>query len=140
MRQKLDQQVSPLAADLSDASIRQDLTPVGIKAALRIAEAWHLSALQTSQLLGVNERTWYRLRQSTPKSLSQDTLTRISALIGIYKGLRLLFSEPLASAWPARPNSNPIFAQETPVNAMIKGGIPMMLRTRGYVDALRGSL
>ena len=33
-----------------------------------------------------------------------DTLTRVSALIGIFKGLRLLFSEPLSDEWVRLPN------------------------------------
>lgn len=130
----------PEIADLSDASVRRELSPVAIKAAYRIAEAWDLSAAEISQLTGLNERTWYRLKDKTAKTLSQDTLTRVSALVGIYKGLQLLFSEPLASSWPTRPNSNALFAGETPIRAMIRGGIPAMMRARTYIDALRGGL
>lgn len=125
-------------ADLSDASVRRELSPVAIKATYRIAQAWGLPAGEISQLTGLNERTWYRLRDRATKPLSQDTLTRVSALVGIYKGLRLLFSEPLASSWPTRPNSNALFGGDTPVKAMIRGGIPKMLRVRTYIDALRG--
>ena len=33
------------------------------------------------------------------KKLGQDTLTRISLLIGIFKALHILYSEKLADAW-----------------------------------------
>ena len=44
----------------------------------------------------------------------------------------------MADRWPRLPNRGPIFASMTPVEAMIKGGIPRMLETRQYIDALRG--
>lgn len=131
---------APETADLSDTSVRWKLSPVAIKAASRIAEAWSLSTSDISQLMGINERTWYRLKDHPEKALSQDSLTRASALVGIYKGLKLLFSEPLASTWPTRPNTNPLFDRDTPVRAMIRGGIPKILRVRSYVDSLRGGL
>ncbi len=140
MLSNLDSTETSFIADLSDDSVREGLTPVAIKAVSRIADAWGLTASQTSRLLSLNERTWYRLRDNPTKPLNQDTLMRISALVGIYKGLRLLFSEPLVNTWPTRPNENPLFAKSAPIDAMIKGGIPMMLRVRGYIDALRGGL
>ena len=72
--------------------------------------------------------------------LSQDQLTRASAAIGVYKGLRLVFADDMALRWPRLDNSGPIFQRRTPVEAMIEGGIPLMLETRRYVDAVRGGL
>jgi len=72
--------------------------------------------------------------------LSQDSLTRISALVGLYKGLRLLFSQPLADEWVSRPNPEAIFENDSPLNFMIRGGIPAMLHIRNYIDALRGGV
>ena len=73
-------------------------------------------------------------------TLSQDTLTRISALVGIFKGLRLLFSEPLSDEWVRLPNKGPLFGGRRPLDAMIEGGIPIMLDVRRHIDALRGGL
>ena len=92
-------------------------------------------------MLGESDRTWFRIKaREWTGTLSQDALTRISALVGVYKGLHLLFSDPLADEWVRRPNTDPLFGGITPVDFMIKGGIPAMLETRGYVDALRGGL
>ncbi len=53
----------------------------------------------------VSERTWFRMKKGEwSGTLSQDTLTRISALVDIFKGLRLLFSEPLCDEWVRLPN------------------------------------
>ncbi|AYG64313.1 DUF2384 domain-containing protein (plasmid) [Rhizobium jaguaris] len=73
-------------------------------------------------------------------SLSQDSLTRVSALIGIFKGLRLLFSEPLADEWVKLANKGPLFEGRRPIDVMIEGGIPKLLLVRRHIDALRGGL
>jgi hypothetical protein len=72
-------------------------------------------------------------------TLSQDTLTRISALLGIFKGLRLLFSKPLSDEWVRLPNQGPLYGGRRPLDTMI-GGIPKMLEVRRHIDALRGGL
>jgi hypothetical protein len=64
----------------------------------------------------------------------------VSALVGIFKGLHLLFADQTANLWPQRTNSGPIFAGRRPVDAMIDGGIPCMLEVRRHVDAVRGGL
>lgn len=73
-------------------------------------------------------------------ALSQDVLTRASFLIGIYKGLHLLFSDPLADEWVSLPNDGPLFRGQRPIDVMIAGGIPVMLDVRRHIDALRGGL
>ena len=68
--------------------------------------------------------------------MSQDQLTRVSALVGVYKGLHLLFADETADEWARRPNRGPLFDRETPIEAMIEGGIPRMLDVRRYIDAV----
>ena len=46
----------------------------------------------------------------------------------------------MADCWVRLPNTGPLFAGRTPVQAMIDGGIPLMLEVRRHVDALRGGL
>ena len=45
---------------------------------------------------------------------------------------------PLANRWPKLTNSGAPFLNRTPVDYMKAGGLPAILETRGYVDALRG--
>ncbi len=129
------------AADLSDPDDRARLSTVAVKATARIAEFWGLTTPEICALLGgISERTWYRLKGGKAEAMGPDMLTRVSLLTGIFKGLRLLFSEPLADAWVRRPNRHPLFGGRAPIAAMAEGGIPRMLEVRGYVDALRGGL
>jgi hypothetical protein len=80
------------------------------------------------------------MKAAPPATMGQDMLTRASVLIGIFKGLRLLFAEPLADEWVKRPNRHALFGGRSPLAAMVAGGIPTMLQVRAYIDALRGGL
>lgn len=122
-------------------SDRRRLTGASVKAVLRLVDAWGGSNAEGAALLGVSESTWDRMKAGKWEGvLSQDQLTRASALIGVFKGLHLLFADSMADRWPMLENRGPVFDRKTPVQAMIEGGIPRMLETRQYVDALRGGL
>jgi hypothetical protein len=132
----------PPMADLADPAARARLTPSAIDAVIRLANLWRLTGAETCQLLGdVSERSWFRMKKDEwTGALSQDALTRVSALVGIFKGLRLLFSLPLADEWVRLPNKGPLFGGQRPLDLMLKGGIPVLLEVRQQVDALRGGL
>jgi hypothetical protein len=120
---------------------RARLTPTALTATKKLADAWKLTRDETAQLLAISPSKWDRVidsRQAQP--LSQDQLTRVSALVGIFKGLHLLFADGMADRWPRLRNSGPLFGERTPVEAMVEGGIPVMIDIRRYVDALRGGL
>lgn len=120
---------------------RARLTSVALKAFRSIAEQWALSNPEAAALLGVSDSTWDRIKRGAwDQPLSQDQLTRASAAIGVYKGLHLLFADAMADRWPKLPNRGPIFQRKSPVDAMIEGGIPLMLETRRYIDAVRGGI
>ena len=121
-------------------SERARLSEVAIKAFLALGKAWNLSNAEASALLGVSASTLDRVKRGYRPTLSQDQLTRVSALVGVYKGLHLLFVDETADEWARRPNRGPLFDRETPIQAMIEGGIPRMLEVRRYVDAVRGGL
>ena len=92
-------------------------------------------------LLGVSSSTWDRIKgDAWGQALSQDQFTRVSAMIGVFKALHLLFADAMADRWVRLPNSGPLFGNRAPIEAMIHGGIPAMLEVRRYVDALRGGL
>lgn len=131
----------PLQQTFADEDDRRRLTPTALKALVRLTRAWKLSQEQAAALLGVSRTTWVRIQSGRwPGPLSQDQFMRASALIGIYKGLHLLFADKLADRWPKLPNRGPLFGNVSPVDAMIEGGIPLMIDVRRHVDALRGGL
>ena len=118
---------------------RKRLTGTAVKAVLRLIDIWGGSNAEGAALLGVSESTWDRMKAGKWDGiLSQDQLTRASALIGVFKGLHLLFADDMADRWPRLENRAPVFNRKSPIEAMIEGGIPRMLETRQYVDALRG--
>ena len=120
---------------------RDRLGTVALKAFRRLSEQWHLDNDEAAALLGVSPSTWDRIKAGKwDSTLSQDQMTRVSAVVGVFKGLHLLFADSMADRWPKLPNKGPIFGRLSPVAAMIEGGIPRMLETRQYVDALRGGL
>lgn len=120
---------------------RRRLTGAAVKAVVRLVDAWDSSNAEGAALLGVSTSTWDRIKGGRWDGvLSQDQLTRASALIGVFKGLHLLFADDMADRWPRLANRGPIFDRMTPIQAMISGGIPRMLETRQYIDGLRGGL
>ncbi len=125
----------------ADEADRARLARVGLEAFRRLAAAWGLTGAESAALLGVSPSTWDRLKKAAAReTLSQDQLTRISALTGIYKGLHLLFADGMADRWPKLANAGPLFGGMSPVAAMIDGGIPRMLEVRRLIDAVRGGL
>src|SRR3546814_16123227 len=63
---------------------RRRLTGAAVKAVLRLVDAWGGSNAEGAALLGVSESTWDRMKAGRWDGvLSQDQLTRASALIGV---------------------------------------------------------
>lgn len=117
----------------------EDLQSVGLKAFARIAEAWELTQNEAAGLADMSLSTWKRAaRPGYGGTLTRDQLLRLSGLVGIFKSLELNFGAIVARAWVSRPNAGPEFDGARPVDAMIAGGLPKILRVRAYLDALRG--
>ena len=126
------------APDLADLATRKRLSPSAIEGFFRIAAKWHVRDEDARQLLGgVSTGSFYSLKKS-PRSLDQDTLTRISLLVGIFKALNILFGGRLANAWITLPNANPMFRGHTPLAYMLRLGLPGMMHVRQLLDARRG--
>ncbi len=114
---------------------------VALKAYSRIVDVWGLSLAQAAALADMSESTWKRAKKPNfSGSLTHDQLLRLSALIGIYKALKLYFDDPIALRWMTLPNTGPLFNGERPIDTMITRGLPQFLQVRFYLDALRGGL
>ena len=126
-----------LPADLSNKQVQKRLSPAARKAFFKIAAAWEIRDEEAKQLLGgISNGAFYQMKAGETKTpLDQDRLTRVSLLVGIFKALNTLYSQKLADSWIALPNTNPMFAGESPLAYMVKGGQPAMIRVRQLLDA-----
>jgi len=126
--------------NLADAGERARLSPSAIKAFLNITEKWELSEAQARGLLGGIASSTFHAWKTEPRGrrLDQDTLTRISLVIGIYKALHIYFGKPWPDRWVALANRGPMFAGQAPIDYMLRQGQPGMMQVRRMLDAWRG--
>ena len=75
--------------DLGDATTRARLSAPAIAAFFAIVERWEVRNEDAMALLGgISHGRYYELKKSRKGLLSQDELTRVSLLIGIFKASR----------------------------------------------------
>ena len=124
--------------DLTSRAARERLSPAALKAFFNTMARWKVRDEDARALLGgVTNGPYYEMKRNPDRTLDADRLTRVSYVIGIFKALGLLHSEALADAWVQRPNSNPLFGGVTPLEYMIRGGLPAMQNVRRLLDARR---
>jgi hypothetical protein len=132
----------PEIVDLSSREERKRLSASGLKALFNIAECWKLRSEDVRELLGgVANGSYFEMKKNPEgKVLDTDQMLRISYLIGIFKALNILHGRQLADEWVRLPNSNRIFGGRTPLEYMIRGGVPAMQTVRRLLDARRGGV
>jgi Protein of unknown function (DUF2384) len=124
--------------NLAIRSERERLSGPALKAFFNIMSRWQMRDEDARALLGgVSNGPFYEWKRDPDRTLDIDRLTRISYLIGIYKALNILHGKSLADEWVRLPNTNPIFAGDTPLAYMIRGGLPAMHAVRRLLDARR---
>jgi len=121
----------------------QDLNKIetaALNAFFNIARLWALRNDEEQILLGNPPRsTFYKWKKEKQGHLSQDTLERISYLLGIYKALQILLpNECAANAWPKKPNNAPLFNGQSALKKMLKGRVVDLADVRRFLDAERG--
>lgn len=119
---------------------RRALSGPALRTFFNIAGAWRLSVDEQRGLLGwPASSTFHKYKSGDHGTLSFDTLTRISLVIGIYKNLQILYPEPgFADGWVRMPNSHALFGGEPALRVMVGGGIDGLYRVRRLLDARRG--
>jgi len=112
----------------------------GLRAFARIAEAWGLTIAEQLKLLGIASRsTYFKWRREQTPRLPQDTLERLSYLLGIYKSLQILLPDPRAAdAWVRKPNDAGPFGGGSALDRMLSGQVADLYVVRQYLDAERG--
>jgi hypothetical protein len=131
---------APLPADRQDPLVRRRLSGPAIRTFFSIAAAWQLAGEEQRALLGwPASSTFYKYKAGDVGTLSYDTLTRVSLVIGIYKALHVLYPDAaLADRWVRLPNANPLFGGRPALALMIDGGIDGLHQVRRLLDARRG--
>lgn len=124
----------------SDPDVRRRLSGPALRTFFNIAAAWTLSVTEQRALLGwPAPSTFHKYKSGNHGTLSFDTLTRLSLIVGIYSGLQVLYPEAVfADAWVRTPNSHPLFGGRPAMALMTDGGIDGLLKVRRLIDARRG--
>jgi Protein of unknown function (DUF2384) len=130
-----------LAPDaLRDRKVRERMSPTAVRLFFRLADLWRLAIDQRRALLGdISKPTYHNWQNGKTGTLTRDQLERISLVLGIHKGLKLLFSdEASASRWFTSQNRDLPFGGDTPLNRTLRGSIDDLYAVRRYLDAWRG--
>jgi hypothetical protein len=131
----------PELVDITSPQERKRLGPSALRAFFNIVRCWQLRDEDAMHLLGgMASSTYYAMKKSPRRTLDGDTMLRISYLIGIFKALNILHGRTVADHWVTLPNRNPIFGGITPLEYMVRGGIPAIQIVRRLLDARRGGL
>ena len=129
--------LAPFATDIAP----ERMAAAGLRAFVRIAEAWGLSVDEQLALLGQPPRsTFFAWRKQPDKaSLSRDTLERLSNLLGIYKSLQILLPDAAAAdAWVRKSNAAELFGGRSALDRMLAGNVGDLNLVRRYLDGVRG--
>lgn len=125
---------------------RRRLSGPGLRTFLNIAKLWSLSEHEQRVVLGGPAPSTYRrwckkAREHDDLTLSADVLNRISATLGIYAALCVLFAgEDERICWLAQPHSAPVFAGRPPMSLVMSGALDDLLTLRRFLDAARGGI
>ena len=128
----------------AEAVREPELSPRGIdhgavkRGFFRIMDAWAIRDSDAQVLLGGPSRTtFYAWKKGDGGKLSHDTLERVSYVLGIYKALQLLFSNPdQADAWMKKPNA--AFGGQSALERALGGRVVDLAHVRQYLDFVRG--
>lgn len=137
------QQKAPVAQgelDRFDPVNRRRLSAPGLRTFLKIADHWSLNEQQRLLILGSPHRSRYtswckKVQLQKQITLNVDVLIRISALLGIYQALRILYTdEPHAVEWLRTPHNAIVFGGRPPLDLVTCGTQDGLLTVRRFLD------
>ncbi|RWY88988.1 DUF2384 domain-containing protein [Rhizobium leguminosarum] len=125
---------------------RKRLSAPALRTFLAIADLWGLSEEQRLLVLGYPSRSTYhnwakQAREHGTFTLDVDTLTRISAVLGIHQALGVLFSDEREGvAWLRTPHQALVFSGHPPLDIVTNGTQDGLMTVRRFLDGARGGL
>lgn len=137
---------SPMSSSSNDRNLfppddsQKELGEAALSGFYQIAADWGLSRDEQMTLLGGPSDSTFLDWEREPKvDLSDDTIERISYILGIWKALRILIPDDLqARAWVTKPNDNPMFGGQAPLSLMLKGRLQDLAEVRHFLDSRMG--
>lgn len=124
--------------DLAQEESRKHLARVVASLFVR----WELNNEQQLALLGLSPESRKLLpayrRGERPLPNARDILDRAGYLLGIHKGLRLLFPEDEALRFTWVQRRNRLLGDRTPLEVMLADGLIGLARVARFVDFQRG--
>lgn len=119
---------------------RRRLSAPAVRLFFRVADLWGLSVDQRRAILGdISRQTYHNWQKGGVAALTRDQLERISLVLGIVKGLRLVFAaDENALRWLKAANKDFEFGGKSPLDRMTRGGVNDLYAVRRYLDAWRG--
>ncbi|BCP51811.1 hypothetical protein K32_04280 [Kaistia sp. 32K] len=139
-------ELATVAPDRFAAPARRRLGGPGLRTFSAIADRWGLGEADRMRILGQPGRSTYfgwlaKARSGAELMLPVDTLIRISALLGIYQALKIVFpSDAEANRWLTTGNTGPLFGGQPPMALITAGTQDGMMLLRRHLDAWRGGL
>ena len=130
-----DPQTSMTPLDLSDRALRDQVSAGAARAFINFVACWQFSDEDACELPGIGNGAMSALKASEGLVLDEAQLTRISYLVGIFSALNIIFMENIADRWLRLPNTNPLFAGSSPIDYMIRHGLPAFAAVRRLLDA-----
>lgn len=120
--------------------VRRELSAPAMRTFFHVAAVWALNNEEQRALLGwPPESTFFKYKAGHVGTLGYDMLMRISLVLGIYKGLHILYPEAdLANRWVGLPNSNPLLGGKPALTLMTEAGIDGLYAVRRLLDGRRG--
>jgi hypothetical protein len=130
-----------LAPDaLRHPKVRERMSATAVRLFMGLSDQWRLAVDQRRALLGdISRPTYHNWQGGKVGTLSRDQLERISLVLGIHKGLKLLFADEASAArWFTSPNKDLPFGGDSPLGRALRGSIDDLYSVRRYIDAWRG--
>lgn len=153
MAQALRKQLDPTApgpqrldSSRFGSATRKRLSAPAFRTFVAIADLWRLTEEERRLVLGYPSRStyhnWAKLaREHRDFTLDVDTLTRISAVLGIHQALGILCAtEQESVTWLRDPHAGAVFGGNPPMTLVTSGSQDNLLTVRRFLDAARGGL
>ena len=123
-----------------DFSLSNISDRVAWKSLQQLVDRFKLNEAESLILMGGMARsTFQKGKHQHTGHLSLDQKERISYLLGIYKALRILFTDShQAMSWITRKNDLPPFNGITPKEFMLQGSLVRLAEVRRFLDFWRG--